>query len=493
MADTQLLLEALKQEALRQTQASGVTGTGNLNSSTGQIQLNPQNLQALQSSGRVPVPPPLPQSALLGLQGAGGQQQLNPGQGLFVQRPDRTTRPDPGGAAGAFTNFFQGDHNRQGSLPNLLLSALGFAPGEPQGQEADIAKLLGQIQGSQGAGQAPGEPSAAPGPPLPRANLLSAPELGPLRSGQAPDFQSALAALGPEVKAQQVGQGEALSRTFGGGAAGGLQAVQNAPSGRAASLGEVIAGAGAGIAGARGNIGIENRQLEELARNNESLRKKQVSSIKIAEEAAVAEQSQASADAFNTRELQKAQMQLSVSAQNAQLLRPVPVADGIYLPGTGEFIKTKQQTFEEIFQSLLLIDEAYKGTTERTGVVLGQSIVLDNLSPIMQKPVIQSFQAMSNPLVLDAFLETLKESGQEDLASNIKRVSEGKLSSNSDESKAIAARGAETMAHMFLINQNNPNDPPYPFLLDFQSPAFNLPGVQTTADLENMLSGLGAR
>ncbi|MGW8181430.1 MAG: hypothetical protein ACWGQW_22095, partial [bacterium] len=322
---------------------------------------------------------------------------------------------------------------------------------------------------------------------------LQMPELAALRTGKAPDFEAARAALGPEVQAQQIGQNEALNAAFGGGAAGGLQAIQNAKPGTAASLGEVIAGAGAGIAQEVRRIHSENRELEELARANEGLRKRQLSSIALAEEAKKAEMSEIEAQAFNQRELTKAQMQIQISDANNRNRRPIPVTGGLFFPDTGEFMRTETETPMEILQGFLLVNEFLKSTTERTGVALGQGVMLDNLSPIVQGPVMHSIQAMNNPNIVPMFIEALEEQGREDFAANVERLFAGTPGTDSKADAALASQAVSAMAYMFLENNANPTDPPYPFLLEYQTDNFGLPGVQNTTDALSALGGLGIR
>ncbi len=478
--DMDLLLQALRGQFVEQQQGAGIAGFGNINPQPpGGIQLLPSQLQGLQSGQGIPMPAgQLPDSALLGLDSA-----LNP----MLQEQPQQLPPRPGLSA-----FFQ---------PENMAALLGPGPPEPAesnmftlDRDNEIMSLLDALGGPQGLGAEAQQGAEALGPQAPAVPQIGAPGMAPLETGTPADFSGARAALGPEVSAQTVGAPESLSRVLGGGAAGGLQAIQGAKPGTAASLGEVIAGIGAGTSVARAVVGQENRRLKEIATRNESLRKRQLSSVELAEEASNAELSAATAESFNTRELAKSEMAFRASIANAQLLRPIPTGNGqLFLPGSGEFIGEPHQTMEELLQTFELISEIYKGTTERTGTVLGQSIVRENISPIMQGPVYLGMQALALPPVFDAFVATLEANGNEDLASNVVAVNKGTIGGNSDHAKAIAALAGEQVSFMILENINSPDDPPHPWLLEVMGPEFQLPGIQTSQDFDNILQSLGVQ
>jgi hypothetical protein len=91
-------------------------------------------------------------------------------------------------------------------------------------------------------------------------DLGEIPQIGPIpapRQAQAPDFSGAVAALGaPPTEPQRIEQSEKLARFLGAAAGGSLA---GGGPGRAANVGETLAGAGAGGAGSIARVAKEER------------------------------------------------------------------------------------------------------------------------------------------------------------------------------------------------------------------------------------------
>ncbi len=313
--------------------------------------------------------------------------------------------------------------------------------------------LGGGVAGAAGPAQeAPAAPPAAAaargGPQFSPAQLLDTPQLPELRSSTPPDFSGAREAIGPSRPAQQVRQTEALARTLGGGAAGGLQAIQGARPGTAASTGEVIAGIGAGYVQEIGRIHREDRQLQAIADQSDDMRARQLSSISLAEEAARASLDASEAAQYNQRGVEQLNIEMETEKANYERSKLVPLGGGLVLDQlTGEVSNLRVQTPTEIYQALRLTEIYTQDMNTLTGRVLAGNFATTNLSRENRFPYRVALQAVHDPNFQRWAIEALNDSGGKFLALKIENFMNGQAGADKEENDATATAFME-----FVVN-----------------------------------------
>ncbi|KKN65227.1 hypothetical protein LCGC14_0484030 [marine sediment metagenome] len=386
---------------------------------------------------------------------------------------------------------------------NEIPLALGSLPGVPQATRLGIRALAGE-RGVQRLFPDQEEPATAPTittaqaldkqapqqapqqtqPSRPGFQPVQVPDLPALQRGVPPDFSAAREALGSPPPAQEIKQSERLSRTLGGLAAGGLEAVRGAPAGRAATLGEILAGIGAGGARASAQLGQENRTLELLAQQSSQQHQKQISAIALAEEAAKAENSTEEARAFNQRAVQEIQMGFQADLANAQMKQLQPLGNGaFYDPISGEFGQTRTETAREVLQGLILMDQVSKSQFELTGTALGKQVLFGNLSPGKRPYIAAAIQAINTRTLLPSILELLAANGEKDLAGRVKQLSQGIPGTSDEQDQVVASNAIAAIADMMLVDHTSGSAPLIPWVVPMIQQAmsvygFNPPGAQ---------------
>jgi len=332
------------------------------------------------------------------------------------------------------------------------VQALGLeGMGQPQGQPAAQAPMQGPqlpVQEPQPLQQQPQGPQQAFTPFTP----MTAPQLPDPQALAPPNFTAAREALGPAMEAQQIGQGERMTRGFGGGAAGGLAAMQGAPQGRAATTGEVIGGVGAGMAQAMGALHQESRQLEAFAQASNQMRNNQLSSLASAEEAIKAEQNMTTAKMWNDKEAAQMQMEFATGMANMRAGQIIPVADGFADPKTGQVVVTKGQSVADTYQALIFQHQFAQLQTSVTAHILGQKVFKDNIAPSMRPAYMTAIQAASMPRVYEQLLTHMEEAGKGILADDVRRITSSPLGTADEKSQQVAALFLTEIAAMFVEN-----------------------------------------
>jgi len=343
--------------------------------------------------------------------------------------------------------------------------------------EAPVPEALAPLQGPQvplGFDQPQG-PQVPQGPMFKPVTDIQMPEMPELKFGEAPNFEQARQALGPEVAAQKIGTTEKLSRTLGAGASGGLAAIQGARPGTAASFGEVLAGVGAGMGEATGDIKHEDRQLEELARSNASLRNKQLSSIALAEEAAKAELSAETARMWNIQEAQKVSMQYDVDKFNIMQKQPLVLGDGSVLDrATGEVLTNKSQTMAQTLQMYLLLGKAMEMGSTETAQILGQNFIATSLDQNLKLPTAAAVQAMHHPLIRQEIIASFRNQGKDELADRLEGLAAGNAPIDEAHGTQIVSEATNEVAYWILNDMTSGQAPVYPWYQEMLSQAMSV-------------------
>jgi hypothetical protein len=436
------------------------------------VQLSPQEMQAL-LSGQVPAFTP-------------GQQNM-----LGSLNPQAQLQLTPEAERGRiFSEAFQPDN-----VASALLGLIG----------------INQLRGKQLSKPAPTPPSTRPRPQPPQAPQLpteevptgpafapvpglQVPTLPPLQEAAPADFSKAIAALGQPVQPQEIGRGERVSRTFGGLAAGGLQAIQGAPQGRAATLGEVLAGVGAGGAAERSALEAETRQLQAAAEAQNFQRRRDLSNLRTVETATEAARSQATAEAHNQRSLLETQLKLDVDQFNIEQTRPVSVPGGYVIPATGEFVSTANKLGDTI-EVIKWLQEVQEKAGEQMVHTAAGELIINNIPENMQLPTAAAIQASTNDEAVRLAAEVLRRQNRETEAANVLMLHEGSEAGMTKE-QILKAEGAlvDILSTMIFDNWTSEmQGKPVPFeTLNHRlwlSQAKANPQLRTTAGQQALIAG----
>ena len=334
------------------------------------------------------------------------------------------------------------------------VEALGFDQKQKKGQQPQQApgssafQILGDLsREQQQQGQRPAAPQGAQG-----ARGLQVPQLPDLREAPPADFSQAISALGGPAEAQQVGGNERLSRTLGGLAAGGLEAVRGAPQGRAATLGEVLAGIGAGGAATSAALGAENRQLQASTDAQNFQRQRDLSNIRTVETATEASRSQAATEAYNRRSLLETQLKLDVDQFNVEQNKPIAVTGGYIIPATMEFVSTAsslQDTFTVIEFAQKMMDEA---ATQTIHTAVGE-LIINNIPEGRQLTTAAAIQASTDNETVRLAAAILDQQGMETEATNVLQLHEGATGGMTDQQvKSATAALVNVLSTMIFEN-----------------------------------------
>jgi len=317
------------------------------------------------------------------------------------------------------------------------------APLQNAAQPPSMWEALGDITRTQGPELGPQQQSSY--------TQLQVPQLPDLQPTTPPDFSGALGAIGPPISAQQVPKGERQARVLGGMAAGGLSAVQNV-SGRAAGLGEVLAGLAAGGSAERAAIGGETRQAEQIAQRQESQRQRTLANVETMKAASLAAHDQHSADTYNNRAMMEAQLQFQTERFNIEQERFIALPGGYIIPKTGEFVSTVGKfgdTMDMLDWTQKLMDEA--GSQTVTGA--GQEFIIKNIPENLQLSTAAAISASSNDEMVRLAAAMMERQNRETMAAQVLMLHEGSGAGMTKE-QTMAAQAAlvDTLSTMIFEN-----------------------------------------
>jgi hypothetical protein len=349
----------------------------------------------------------------------------------------------------------------------------------------DISRAGAPIQGPEQAPQAQG--------PMPGYGQLGMPQLPDLQPFIPPDFSAAREAIGGPIEAEEISRGDRLARVLGAAAAGGLSAERGSPAGRPATIGEILAGIGAGTGAESAAMSAEAQKSKEVAQQQELYRQRMLSNVESMQAAATAATDRASAEAYNTRAMQEAQLKFSVERFNIEQMRPMAVTGGYVIPATGEFVSTGSKlsdTLEVINWVQELIDKS--GTQTAAG--FGQELTIKNIPENLQLSTAAAIQASKDNGTVRLAAEMLKLQKRETEASHVLMLLEGsKAGMTKEQINGAQAALTDILSTMIFENWSaelQGKDVPYVTLNHklWLSQAEQNPQLRTTAGQQALIS-----
>ncbi len=269
-------------------------------------------------------------------------------------------------------------------------------------------------------------PTAIPTPAAPPgAGPFELPDLDlpPLRPGPVPDFSAAREALGEPPELQQVDMSEQLGRLFGGQAGGGLAALQNAPSGRAATLGEVIAGIGSGGGAAAAQTGAENRALMQAHQEQVARQQAQESRIAIAEEASRIDIESEEGRQYAERSMVEAQHKIQQAVVNHQASLPIPMSGGYWDTGQGKFVPTAS-TYDTVLKNIQGLSDMFEKAGARPVQFAGHHMVRVGLQAGEQHAADIVTLGGQRPEMMVLIADVMEQQGFEVLADQVREIAQ---------------------------------------------------------------------